>query len=89
MMDHTFDDNDFVKIAQFINERAAEQAYGILMEHGTLGFSKDFPMDKLLDGLIAHYATTEDYEKCAELSDLQAEVAVERLIENNLKKPFK
>jgi len=80
-MNHTFDEGEFPKITEYIADMAAEQAYLMLVEHGSQAFSQDFPLTKLIDGLITHFLGKEEYERCASLQDLQAELAVDELVE--------
>lgn len=87
-MNHTFDEGEFPKIAEYITDMAAEQAYLMLVEHGNAAFSHDFPLTKLIEGLITHYLSKEEYERCASLQNLQAELAVDELVEIIQKKPF-
>ena len=86
MMNHTFDDGDFTQITEYITDMAADQAYLMLVEHGPAAFDPDFPHIKLIDSLIKHFASKEAYEQCAVLVDLQAEVAVDKLIRPNQEK---
>lgn len=37
MMNHTFDETEFPKITEYIADMAAEQAYLMLVEHGSHG----------------------------------------------------
>jgi hypothetical protein len=89
MMNHTFDDGDFTLITEYITDRAAEQAYLMLEEHGDTAFSPDFPLTKLIDGLIAHFLSKEEYERCASLQNMQAELVVDELVETIQNKPLK
>ena len=86
-MNHTFDEGEFPKIAEYITDMAAEQAYLMLVEHGNTAFSHDFPLTKLIEGLITHYLSKEEYERCAALQTLQAELAVDELVEIIHNKP--
>ena len=88
-MNHTFDDADFTLITEYIMDRAAEQAYLMLEEHGDTAFSPDFPLTKLIEGLIAHFLKREEYERCALLQNLQADFAVDELVEIIHNKPLK
>ena len=86
-MNHTFDEGEFPKIAEYITDMAAEQAYLMLSEHGNTAFSHDFPLTKLIEGLITHYLGKEEYERCAALQTLQAELAVDELVDIIQNKP--
>lgn len=85
-MNHKFDDGDYTEITEYITDMAAEQAYLMLVEHGSASFDPDFPHIKLIEGLIKHFASKEAYEQCAILLDLQAEVAIDKLIRPRVKK---
>tara|TARA_R100001377_G_scaffold59751_1_gene36067 strand:+ start:112 stop:378 length:267 start_codon:yes stop_codon:yes gene_type:complete len=80
-MNHTFDETEFPRITEYIADMAAEQAYLMLVEHGSTAFSQDFPLSKLIEGLTTHFLAKEEYEKCASLQNLQAELVVEELVE--------
>jgi hypothetical protein len=88
MMNHTFDETEFPKITEYIADMAAEQAYLMLVEHGSTAFSQDFPLTKLIEGLIAHFLAKEEYERCASLQNLQAELVVDELVEGIQNKPL-
>ena len=54
-----FDNKDLIKIAEFIKESAADQAYDILVKDGPGTFGKDFPVNKFIGKLIEHYLEKE------------------------------
>jgi len=87
-MNHTFDEGDFTQITEYITDMAADQAYLMLVEYGNTAFSPDFPLTKLIDGLIVHFLSKEEYEKCALLQNLQAELVVDELVEEIQNKPL-
>ena len=66
-----FDKKDIIKIAQFIKESAANQAYDILIKDGPGTFGNDFPVNKFIGKLIEHYLEKEQYQKCAKLNKIQ------------------
>ena len=66
-----FDNKDLIKIAEFIKESAADQAYDILVKDGPSTFGRDFPVNKFIGKLIEHYLEKERYHKCAKLQKVQ------------------
>mgnify|MGYP003129985522 CR=1 FL=1 len=66
-----FEPKDIQKIASFIKDSAADQAYDILIKDGPKTFGKDFPLRKFISKLIEHYSEKEMYNKCAKLQRVE------------------
>tara|TARA_Y100000004_G_scaffold144898_1_gene165188 strand:+ start:257 stop:508 length:252 start_codon:yes stop_codon:yes gene_type:complete len=75
-----FEPKDIQKIASFIKDTAAQQAYDILIKDGPGSFGNEFPVKKFIDKLIEHYLITEQYHKCAKLQKIQEAWITNQLI---------
>ena len=75
-----FDNKDLIKIAEFIKESAADQAYDILVKDGPGTFGCDFPVSKFISKLIENYSEKERYHKCAKLQKIEETWVTNKLL---------
>ena len=76
-------------ISKYIVGMAAEKAYKLLTNGGDDSFSEDFPIIKLIDGLLDHFVALEDYDKCIVLRDIQQDYIQAKINETFENKPSK